>query len=263
MRSYPDALRRRERFEAAPRLPKGCWRAPPHLPAIRSAGSPPRDRVLCRGHGTIRRCAFQCRRESVVLHGRADSFRTLARRRPLTTTLWEVQAGGRTCDGGDASPLCAAEAPHQRGQERGCACHGAKVPLLFVLGRSRTESQAARRIRNLEAREGARPYANPTRAREVITPPAGLQATADGRGITLRWTFTSRCRSGLRRTGGAPARRVTSTRRTARCGPACRVVWQGSWRLLLHAPTPILTQRSKPMPHYSLTSSAQASRAAT
>ena len=39
--------------------------------------------------------------------------------------------------------------------------------------------------------------------------------------------------------GGAPARRVTSTRRTARCGPACRVVWQGSWRLFLHAPMPI------------------------
>src|SRR5690606_20114863 len=32
----------------------------------------------------------------------------------------------------------------------------------------------------------------------------------------------------LRRAGGPPARRVTSTLRTARCGPACRVVWQGS-----------------------------------
>src|SRR5262245_16021678 len=42
----------------------------------------------------------------------------------------------------------------------------------------------------------------------------------------------------LRRTGGAPDRRVTSTRRTARCGPACRVVWQGTWRQL-HAPMPI------------------------
>ena len=52
-----------------------------------------------------------------------------------------------------------------RSQERGCACHATKVPRLFVLGRSRTESHAARRIRNLEAREGARPYANPTRGR--------------------------------------------------------------------------------------------------
>src|SRR5512132_762633 len=32
----------------------------------------------------------------------------------------------------------------------------------------------------------------------------------------------------LRRAGRPPARRVTSTLRTARCGPACRVVWQGS-----------------------------------
>ncbi len=32
----------------------------------------------------------------------------------------------------------------------------------------------------------------------------------------------------LRRAGGAPTRRVTSTLRTARCGPACRVVWEGS-----------------------------------
>ncbi len=32
----------------------------------------------------------------------------------------------------------------------------------------------------------------------------------------------------LRRAGRPPARRVTSTPRTARCGRACRVVWQGS-----------------------------------
>src|SRR5690606_27147288 len=32
----------------------------------------------------------------------------------------------------------------------------------------------------------------------------------------------------LRRAGRAPAQRVTSTLRTARCGPACRVVWQGT-----------------------------------
>src|SRR5690606_36826489 len=32
----------------------------------------------------------------------------------------------------------------------------------------------------------------------------------------------------LRPTGDPPFGRVTSTLRTARCGPACRVVWQGS-----------------------------------
>ena len=35
----------------------------------------------------------------------------------------------------------------------------------------------------------------------------------------------------LRRAGSSPACRVTSTHRTARCGPACRVVWQGTRRL--------------------------------
>ena len=32
----------------------------------------------------------------------------------------------------------------------------------------------------------------------------------------------------LRPVGCAPAGHATSTSRTARCGPACRVVWQGS-----------------------------------
>jgi hypothetical protein len=32
----------------------------------------------------------------------------------------------------------------------------------------------------------------------------------------------------LRRIGGASIREVAATNRTARCGPACRVVWQGS-----------------------------------
>ena len=32
---------------------------------------------------------------------------------------------------------------------------------------------------------------------------------------------------------------MTSTRRTARCGPACRVVWQGTRRHNLRAPMPI------------------------
>lgn len=39
----------------------------------------------------------------------------------------------------------------------------------------------------------------------------------------------------LRRAGASPARRVTSTLRTARCGSACRVVWQGR-REILTAP---------------------------
>jgi hypothetical protein len=36
---------------------------------------------------------------------------------------------------------------------------------------------------------------------------------------------------------------VTSTYRTARCGPACRVVWQGTWKTFLHAPMPIPSWR--------------------
>src|SRR5215467_5045090 len=33
----------------------------------------------------------------------------------------------------------------------------------------------------------------------------------------------------LRQAGGSPPCQVTSTHRTARCGPACRVVWQGTY----------------------------------
>jgi hypothetical protein len=43
----------------------------------------------------------------------------------------------------------------------------------------------------------------------------------------------------LRRARATETRRVTSTLRTARCGPACRVVWQGSPRDCLGSPMPI------------------------
>src|SRR5450759_4301784 len=40
---------------------------------------------------------------------------------------------------------------------------------------------------------------------------------------------------------GSPADcQLTSTHQTARCGPACRVVWQGAWGHDLHAPMPIV-----------------------
>lgn len=51
-------------------------------------------------------------------------------------------------------------------------------------------------------------------------------------------TSTPRCRSNSSTSWGPPARRVTSTRRTAGCGPACPVVWQGR-RGSLGAPMPI------------------------
>jgi hypothetical protein len=35
----------------------------------------------------------------------------------------------------------------------------------------------------------------------------------------------------LRQVGDSPPCQLTSTHRTARCGPACRVVWQGTWSL--------------------------------
>jgi RNA-directed DNA polymerase len=47
----------------------------------------------------------------------------------------------------------------------------------------------------------------------------------------LAGTFQPQCGASeplLRRAGASPARSVTSTLRTARCGPACRVVWQGT-----------------------------------
>ena len=43
----------------------------------------------------------------------------------------------------------------------------------------------------------------------------------------------------LQPTGSPKTCQLTSTHRTARCGPACRVVWQGTWRQNLHAPMPI------------------------
>jgi hypothetical protein len=36
------------------------------------------------------------------------------------------------------------------------------------------------------------------------------------------------------------AQAIASTCRTARCGPACRVVWQGTRRHHLRAPMPIV-----------------------
>ena len=51
----------------------------------------------------------------------------------------------------------------------------------------------------------------------------------------------------LRQSAGSPIDcELTSTHQTARCGPACRVVWQGTWRHDLHAPMPI--GRTKPPP---------------
>src|SRR5450759_3347216 len=44
----------------------------------------------------------------------------------------------------------------------------------------------------------------------------------------------------LRRAGGPPARPVTSTVRTAGCGPACPVVWEGSGGTFASAPYPDL-----------------------
>jgi RNA-directed DNA polymerase len=58
--------------------------------------------------------------------------------------LCSVKASGRACHGGAASPLCSAEAPRQRSQERGGARHRTQVPRLLVLDRSGTEDQAAR-----------------------------------------------------------------------------------------------------------------------
>jgi hypothetical protein len=49
----------------------------------------------------------------------------------------------------------------------------------------------------------------------------------------------------LRRIGDTPDRRVTSTRRTARCGQACRVVWHGVWRQV-HTPMLFLKFSNQP-----------------
>jgi hypothetical protein len=47
-------------------------------------------------------------------------------------------------------------------------------------------------------------------------------------------------------TAGSPQTcQLTSTHRTARCGPACRVVWQGTRRYYLRAPMPIDGVRRK------------------
>src|SRR5947209_7064541 len=48
-----------------------------------------------------------------------------------------------------------------------------------------------------------------------------------------------------RRTGSAPAWRVTSTDRTAGCGPACPVVWEGDSEQPSLPPIPILLQPVK------------------
>jgi RNA-directed DNA polymerase len=45
----------------------------------------------------------------------------------------------------------------------------------------------------------------------------------------------------LQPAGSSYACQLTSTHKTARCGPACRVVWQGTQRPNLRAPMPIIT----------------------
>jgi len=80
---------------------------------------------------------------------------------------------------------------------------------------------------------GARPStANCVLGASPSTQRRRSQPTAGAGGRTRRTHQRGLSHQLLRPTGCPPAGRVTSTSRTARCGPARRVVWQGSSKII-------------------------------